>query len=141
MEPMGLQVALADPMTDVFDKSAKNWTYTAIVPEVLRTTSLPLPGKTAASTLPPNNTAKHFSAPRRSADYWAKMTDGQDFKRMDNLDTGRFNYVLWDGLMGPDVPYPTERHGRDLHGTASPCCERPKSPKSARHQTNMPPAR
>ena len=39
---------------------------------------------------------------------------GQDFKREDNLDTVRFNRALWAGLMGEDVPYPTERHGRDL---------------------------
>ena len=43
VEPMGLQVALAEPMTDVFDKSERHWTYRAIVPEVLRTTQLPLP--------------------------------------------------------------------------------------------------
>jgi hypothetical protein len=36
--------------------------------------------------------------------------DGQDFKREDNLDTVRFNRMLWAGLMGEDVPYPTDRH-------------------------------
>ena len=39
---------------------------------------------------------------------------GQDFNRMDNLDTDRFNRVLWEGLKGADVPYPTVRHGRNL---------------------------
>jgi hypothetical protein len=29
---------------------------------------------------------------------------GQDFKREDNLDTERFNRVLWEGLMGPTFP-------------------------------------
>ncbi|MGH8652608.1 MAG: hypothetical protein ACREYE_10765 [Gammaproteobacteria bacterium] len=38
----------------------------------------------------------------------------QDFLTMDNLDTDRFNRVLWEELMGPDVPYPTHRHGRQL---------------------------
>ena len=52
--------------------------------------------------------------PRRDADYWAKAMEGQDFKREDNLDTARFNRVLWAGLMGEDVPYPTERHGRQM---------------------------
>jgi hypothetical protein len=40
--------------------------------------------------------------------------EGQDFKREDNLDTERYNRALWSGLMGDDVPYPAERHGRDL---------------------------
>jgi hypothetical protein len=41
VEPMELQVALAEPMTDVFDRRQKNWDYQPIVPEVLRTTELP----------------------------------------------------------------------------------------------------
>jgi hypothetical protein len=39
---------------------------------------------------------------------------GQDFNRMDNLDTNRFNQALWKGLKGPDVPYPTVRHGANM---------------------------
>ena len=44
----------------------------------------------------------------------AKAMEGQDFNREHNLDSARFNRVLWTGLMGEDVPYPTERQGRDL---------------------------
>lgn len=114
IEPMGLQVALADPMIDVFDRSQRDWTYTAIVPEILRQTQLPLPPVGMANRLPPSERGRRFSVPRRDADYWVKAMDGQDFKREDNLDTARFNRVLWKGLMGEDVPYPSERHGRDL---------------------------
>jgi DNA-binding beta-propeller fold protein YncE len=114
MEPMGLQVALADPMIDVFDRSQRDWTYTAIVPEILRQTGLPVPGRTQANSLPMSDRVRRFSVPRRDAEYWAKAMDGQDFKREDKLDTVRFNRALWTGLMGEDVPYPTERHGRDL---------------------------
>lgn len=114
MEPMGLQVALAHPMSEVFDKSSRNWTYTAIVPEVLRTTELPLPARTAANSLPFTERAKRYATSRHSAAYWEEKMRGQDFLTMDNLDTDRFNRVLWEGLMGPDVPYPTHRHGLQL---------------------------
>ena len=46
--------------------------------------------------------------------YWAEKMEGQDFNREDNLDTERFNRVLWEGLKGADVPYPTTRHGLNL---------------------------
>ena len=52
MEPMGLQVALADPMTEVFDRQQREWTYTAIVPDILRQTQLPLPARSAANSVP-----------------------------------------------------------------------------------------
>ena len=112
-EPMGLQVALAEPM-DVFDRSEKHWDYRAIVPEVLRTTQLPLPMRTAANSLPLTDTVKRFAVPRHNAAYWAEKMAGQDFRREDNLDTERFNRVLWEGLKGPDVPYPTTRLGVNL---------------------------
>jgi DNA-binding beta-propeller fold protein YncE len=114
MEPMGLQVALADPMSEVFDRSQRHWTYRAIVPEILRQTQLPLPPPSTANSLPPTDWTRRFSVPRGDAEYWTKAMEGQDFKREDNLDTERFNRALWSGLMGDDVPYPTERHGRDL---------------------------
>lgn len=41
--PMGLNDALAAPMSEVFDPKASKWTYRAIVPEPLRQTTLPLP--------------------------------------------------------------------------------------------------
>ena len=114
VEPMGLQVALADPMTEVFDTSKRDWTYTAVVPEVLRTTQLPLTARTAANSLPLTERVKRFAGPRGDSAYWAARMEGQDFNKMDNLDTDRFNRVLWEGLMGPDLPYPTVRHGRQM---------------------------
>jgi hypothetical protein len=67
--PIGLNDALAAPMSDVFDPNATSWTYKAIVPDVLRSTKLPLP---------PDEHAK-AAFPRRSAAYWAKAMAGQDF--------------------------------------------------------------
>jgi YVTN family beta-propeller protein len=114
LEPMGLTDGLASPMTDVFEDTLRPWPYTAIVPEVLRTTQLPLPPKTASNSVPRPEYAKAFANPRRDAAYWQKVMAGQNFKVEDDLDEGRFNRALWHGLMGEDRPYPEVCHGRDL---------------------------
>lgn len=110
-EPMGLQVALAEPMAKVFAFGEKRWDYTAIVPEILRTTRLPLPEKTAANSLSPS--ANAIVKPVHDAAYWEQQSQGQDFKKADNLDAGKFNRLLWQGLKG-NAPYPGERDGRDF---------------------------
>jgi DNA-binding beta-propeller fold protein YncE len=127
MEPMGLQVALADPMSEVFDRSQRDWSYRAIVPEILRQTQLPLPSPNTANSLPPTDWTRRFSVSRGDAKYWTKAMEGQDFKREDHLDTERFNRALWSGLMGDDVPYPTERHGRDLSRNRSALLKRARA--------------
>ena len=114
LDPMGLADRLASPMADVFEDILRPWTYTAIVPEVLRTTQLPLPPKTASNSWPLTEYAKAFATPRWDAAYWQKVMAGQNFKVEDDLDEGRFNRALWHGLMGEDRPYPETRHGRDL---------------------------
>jgi DNA-binding beta-propeller fold protein YncE len=105
--PMGLNDALAEPMADVFDPAVSAWSYDAIVPAVLRTTSLPLPPALAAEANCPPRT--------RSADYWAAAMAGQNFAAEDRLDTAAFNLALWRGLKGA-APYPVARDGRDLRG-------------------------
>ena len=103
IEPMGLQVALAEPMAEVFSKADKKWAYKAIVPEILRTTQLPLPEKTTSNSLTTAN-AMAFSVPTHDAAYWAEKTQDQDFKKVDNLNAEKFNRVLWEGIKGK--PYP-----------------------------------
>src|SRR5579859_3186412 len=67
--PIGLNDALAEPMSDIFDPTASAWLYKAIVPDVLRSTNLPLPPSNHASVM----------VPKRSAEYWIKAMAGQDF--------------------------------------------------------------
>lgn len=112
IKPMGITDGLALPMAELFEKKKRPWGYTALVPEVLRTTSLPLPERTAANTLPLTGKTMAYAKPKRSADYWAQVMSGQDFSIEDKLDEPRFNRALWQGLK--DAPYPSERHGRDL---------------------------
>ncbi|MDQ3258065.1 MAG: hypothetical protein M3R15_29980, partial [Acidobacteriota bacterium] len=114
--PLNLNDGLTEPMADVFDLNQSEWSYTAIMPKVLRTTQLPLPARTAQNSLPANAHVLAYAKPRRTPAYWEERMRGMDFSVEDKLDTERFNQVLWSGLMGEDVPYPSFRHKRDLRG-------------------------
>lgn len=105
LSPMGLNDALAEPMSDVFDIRQASWSFEAQVPGVLRTTKLPLPPASVA--------AAAATCPTRSSSYWSKAMAGQDFTREDHLDTAAYNLALWRGMKG-DAPYPSRRDGRDL---------------------------
>jgi DNA-binding beta-propeller fold protein YncE len=109
LPPLGLNDALQPPMTEIFAATAAPWTYKAQVPEVLRTTQLPLPAPLAGSPA-----ASSLDAPLHNADYWERQSQGFDFSAEDRIDSDRFNRVLWQGLMGDSVPYPAERSGVDL---------------------------
>jgi len=95
LPPMGLNDALAAPMSDVFETAQANWTYTATVPNVLRSTKLPLPTATSA---------EHVTWPRRTAAWWAAAMAGQNFAEEDRLDTAAFNRALWRGLKREPLP-------------------------------------
>jgi hypothetical protein len=114
LEPMGLNDGLQPPMTDVFMHERKPWKYTPIVPDVLRTTQLPLPPATAANTLAETERIKAFARTAHDAAYWADRTRGLDFTRSDHANTNHFNRVLWAGLLGDAEPYPVVRSGRNL---------------------------
>ena len=101
--PIGLNDALTAPMSEIFDSSATAWSYKAIVPDVLRSTKLPLPPADHASN----------AVPRRSAAYWAKAMAGQDISGPDRVEPVSFNHALWRGLNG-DAPYPDTSTGADL---------------------------
>jgi DNA-binding beta-propeller fold protein YncE len=109
MKPMGLNDALQPAMTEVFSQQQANWSYIARVPEVLRSTKLPIlqaAGKEAG-------TRAQTATPMHDSSYWAQETKGYDFSVEDNIDSAAFNQVLWRGLRG-DARYPSERDGRDL---------------------------
>jgi DNA-binding beta-propeller fold protein YncE len=105
--PVGLNDALAVPMSEVFDPSAAGWTFKAIVPGVLRTTKLSLPPPSA------DRADTCVAPPRRTAAYWAKAMASRDFSHIDAGEFGSGNEALWRGLQG-DVPYPAVRTGEDL---------------------------
>jgi DNA-binding beta-propeller fold protein YncE len=114
IEHLGTYDALERPMTDAFSKSAKKWDFTAIVPDVLRTTQLPLPMKTAKNSLKPDALTAFYAKPTHDAAYWAAKTAGFNFDRADQVDAPTYNLIQWQGLVGDNVPYPSTRSGRDL---------------------------
>lgn len=107
LEPLGLNDSVSPPMSAAFSRSYAPWDYKAIVPDLLRTTQLPLPAQ-------PSNSALAAERPRHDATWWEEESKGLDFSVEDNLDADRFNRILWEGLMGGGAPYPAERSGRDL---------------------------
>jgi len=100
--------ASAVPMTDVFNiNQSGKWTFTAVPSDYLYNTQLPLPPRQAK--------AEPFPKATHDATYWARVTKGFNFAREDSLgDANKFNRIIWAGLHGKDVPYPTVRSGADL---------------------------
>jgi hypothetical protein len=114
MEHLGTYDALQQPMTGAFSRTVKKWDFTAIVPDILRTTQLPLPVKTAKNSLKPDALNPLYAKPRHDAAYWAGKTVGFNFDRADQVDAPTYNLILWKGILGDNVPYPVTRSGRDL---------------------------
>ena len=113
IEHLGTYDALQAPMTEVFSKTDVSWDYHALVPEILRTTKLPLPPRTAKNSLRPDALSAFYAKPRHDASYWAEKTAGFNFDRADQVDAPKYNLIQWQGLLG-NTPYPAERNGRDL---------------------------
>jgi len=105
--PINIYDAMAAPMSDIFDLNAENWSFKAIVPSILRTTSLPLPTPSVAQS------PECLGRPTHPARYWAKVMADRDFSTIDAGEFGAGNQVLWRGLMGNE-PYPTRRSEADL---------------------------
>jgi hypothetical protein len=99
LPPLGLHDGLAEPMSEVFDLSQAAWSYDAVVPDILRTTQLPLdaPAQKKSELGAPKGC---FSASRHGAAWWEDAMAGQDFRAEDRLNVARFNAALWRGLKG-----------------------------------------
>jgi hypothetical protein len=114
LPPLGLNDGLAEPMSDVFDLSQAAWTYDAIVPEILRSTQLPLDATVHQKAELPGRQGC-FLASRHDAAWWETAMAGQDFSEEDRLNPAQFNAALWAGLKGertPDRPATDLRSGR-----------------------------
>ena len=121
MDHLGTYDANDQPMTDIFRKKAAPWDFQAIVPEILKTTQLPLPVEVSKKANASKNAfAAAYTKPRHVAAYWAAKTAGFDFSVEDRLDAAQYNRILWQGVVGENIPYPAARNGRDLrHNRAS----------------------
>jgi DNA-binding beta-propeller fold protein YncE len=90
LPPLGQADGFAQPMTDVFSIEADDTPFEAKVPNVLRSTRLPLPAPKAG---------EFAVAPRGTPGSWALLTQGFDFSRADAVPSERFNRVLFCELV------------------------------------------
>ena len=100
--PLNLNDALAAPMSDIFNTTPSDWSFTATPAAILYCSQLPLP----ASNTPCND-------PTPDVTYWKRVTRGMDFSDADLVDGQAFNRILWKGMMG-NRPYPSRPTGKDL---------------------------
>jgi YVTN family beta-propeller protein len=116
MGHLGLNDADAEPMADCFQPSKANWTFNAIVPTILKTsTTLPLPISVKKVVSPKRESVDaRFSKPLHDGSWWAAQTVGFDFSVEDRVNPVVYNPLLWKGIMGDSVPYPAARSGLDL---------------------------
>jgi YVTN family beta-propeller protein len=127
---INLNTAFQRPMADVFDiTSSGAWTYSAVAPTILGTTTLVL----ADAGSPVKFAEGPMIKPKRSAEYWSKVMARFDFSEADNVPTGPFNQVLWKGLMG-NKPYPMVRDG------LMPKAAKPAANSAAKSATKTKPA-
>jgi hypothetical protein len=91
LQPMSQADAVAPPIAEALTPQVNTTPFTAIVPDVLRSTKLPLP------PLPPGKTAT--TLPRGDAASWALATAGMDFDHADRLPARSFNRALACGLL------------------------------------------
>jgi hypothetical protein len=115
IEHLGLNDADAEPMADCFQLRPRGWTFNAIIPDILTTTQLPLPVN-AKNVVPSSRRIMlaRSQKPLHDASWWAEKTKGFDFSAEDKVDAARYNRILWEGVMGENVPYPSIRTRKDL---------------------------
>ncbi len=105
---LGMNDANSDPMSDVFTAKADLTPYEAVLPGTLCQPPV------APDLIPECQQASIQRTPAvrslHDGAWWAKATQGFNFKQPDALDAAAFNRILWSGVMG-DKPYPT-RHAR-----------------------------
>ncbi|WGV28188.1 bifunctional YncE family protein/alkaline phosphatase family protein [Halotia branconii] len=109
---LGMNDANAKPMSDAFTREPDFTPYTAVIP-----------GNLCAEPVDPNlvPACKNSNAKKAAAiaslhnqQWWTQATKDFYFEVEDKLDPDKFNRVLWSGVKGENVPYPTERSHADL---------------------------
>ncbi|MEA5627803.1 bifunctional YncE family protein/alkaline phosphatase family protein [Nostoc sp. UHCC 0251] len=109
---LGMNDANAKPMSDAFTRDPDFTPYTAVVPGNLCTTAVD-PNLVPACKDP--NVQKTAAVPSlHNQQWWAQATKDFYFEVEDKLDAEEFNRVVWAGIKGDNVAYPTERSHADL---------------------------
>ena len=114
---LGINDANTQPMSDAFTKNPDFTPYTAIVPGNL--CQAPVDTNLVPACLDPDVVKTTAMPILRDKQWWAQATKDFYFDVEDKLDSEAFNRVLWAGIKGDDVPYPTARSHADLRQNRS----------------------
>ncbi|MBG1265445.1 hypothetical protein F8S12_02905 [Nostoc sp. WHI] len=109
---LGMNDANAQPMSDVFTRNPNFTPYNAIVPGNL--CKAPVDSKLVPACQNPNVVKTAAIPSQHDQQWWVQATKDFYFEVEDKLDTDAFNHVLWAGVKGDRVPYPTDRNNADL---------------------------
>lgn len=105
--------ANAKPMSDAFTRTPDYTPYTAIVPGNL--CQEPVVPNLVPACNDSNAKKSAVITSRHNKQWWTQATKNFYFGVEDKLDPEAFNRVLWTGIKGDSIPYPTERNHKDLH--------------------------
>jgi len=112
---INLNTAYQEPMTEVFDiRGPGTFQFAAQASTALDGIMLAHAGKGLGAAFAKGEVVK----PKHDAKYWARATAGFDFSEADHVPPGKFNRVVWKGMMG-EKAYPLLRRGRDQAVRAS----------------------
>ncbi|MCP5426145.1 MAG: beta-propeller fold lactonase family protein [Gammaproteobacteria bacterium] len=115
---LGINDANAAPMADAFaPKNPDLSPYIAILPGILCQAPVESDYLLGADNRCGSSDALQTTRLQLRHDnrWWAEAMADFDFEEIDHLSNPEaFNRILWEGIRGDDVPYPTVRHGRDL---------------------------
>ena len=114
IEHLGLNDADTEPMADIFTTKTQKWTFNSIIPQILKSSNLPLPMNAKNTKRSGDIAAALYAKPLHDGAWWTEKTNGLDFSVEDKVDAAAYNRLLWQGIMGDFVPYPTARSGLDL---------------------------
>jgi YVTN family beta-propeller protein len=109
---IGITDANIRPMSDAFRRKGDTTPYRAIVPGNL--CQAPVDPALVPACQDPSAPKTVAVEQRHDGEWWAKATEQFDFDQVDRVDSDGFNRVLWSGIKGEDVPYPSDRSGLDL---------------------------
>jgi YVTN family beta-propeller protein len=90
IQPMSQADAVAPPIAEALTEEVDKTPYVALIPNVLRSTKLPLPPSAKGTTA---------MLPRGDAAFWTSATVGMDFDHADRLPAQAFNRALACGLL------------------------------------------
>ena len=112
IDHLGMNDANAAPMDDVFGTTPNLQPYDVIIPGVL--CRPPVHPDLVPECKNPRARKTQYVAPERGGAWWAGHTHRWAWSGPDMNDSSAFNRLVWEGTVGPHVPYPEERSGEDL---------------------------